>query len=37
VCLGITSSNNGLEKEAVIRSEDHEGKVLGLMLINPLL
>jgi hypothetical protein len=35
VWLGIVSSN-GFEKGAVIRSEDHEGKVLGLVLINPL-
>jgi hypothetical protein len=35
VWLGIVSSN-GFERDAVIRSEDHEGKVLGLVLINPL-
>jgi hypothetical protein len=35
VWLGIISSN-GFEKDAVMRSEDHEGRALGLVLINPL-
>ena len=35
VWLGVVSSN-GFEKEAVVRAEDHEGKVLGLVLIDPL-
>jgi len=34
VWLGIISSL-GFEKDAIIRAEDHEGKVLGLVLINP--
>lgn len=32
--LGIVSSND-FEEEAIIRSKDHEGKTLGLILINP--
>ena len=34
VWLGIVSSL-GFEKDAIIRAEDHEGKALGLVLINP--
>jgi len=34
VWLGIVSSN-GFEEEAIIRAEDHEGKTLGLVLIDP--
>ncbi|MEM3612669.1 MAG: hypothetical protein QW090_04860 [Candidatus Bathyarchaeia archaeon] len=34
VWLGIISSD-GFAKEAIVRAEDHEGKNLGLILINP--
>jgi len=36
VWLGIVSAN-GFEKEAIIRAEDHKGKILGLILIDPAL
>jgi hypothetical protein len=34
VWLGVVSSND-FSKEAIIRAEDHEGKSLGLILVNP--
>jgi hypothetical protein len=34
VWLGVISSN-GFSREAITRAEDHEGKSLGLILVNP--